>query len=407
MEQEGPSFWADIKKYEETLEKDPNSYCFAPLSELYRKLGMIDDAITIARRGCEMHPEYVGGYIALGRGYYEKGMNTEAREALEKVVRVTPDNLLAQRILSKIYMDSGNASSAEGALNAILAQNPEDTESRMLLDSLIRTSTLTSQPIAEPDMEEDRRGDMEIPSLSNDLSSCDDLDDIIDLEGCEIIEDLELEHEETSTGKVLSAITIDSELIENEQEADLHGGREPEAKDPLTTVTLAELYVAQGYPKKALQIFRELLETDPENIDLKNRILALKKEIDQDEDSARGWSKETDFPSEESVEPGMERPGDFSIVDPLIYPQEFPPRETMSEPVSTGIDVNRADTLSPEFTPEECKVIPFTELVAHGETATILTDGEIMAGIDNRPIVSDEHIVRTLEIWLENIKRRR
>src|SRR5512136_1929568 len=100
MEQESPSFWADIKKYEETLKKDPKSYCFAPLSELYRKLGMVDDAITVAKRGCELHPDYVGGYMALGRGYFEKGMNAEARAALEKVVRVTPDNLLAQRILS-------------------------------------------------------------------------------------------------------------------------------------------------------------------------------------------------------------------------------------------------------------------------------------------------------------------
>src|SRR5512136_692339 len=112
MEQEGPSFWAEIKKYEDTLERDPNSYCFAPLSELYRKLGMVDDAIIVAKRGCDIHPEYVGGYMALGRAYLEKGMHPESREALEKVIRVTPDNLLAQRLLSKIYMDTGEAAAA-------------------------------------------------------------------------------------------------------------------------------------------------------------------------------------------------------------------------------------------------------------------------------------------------------
>ena len=32
MAQEDPSFWTDIKKYEDTLERDPNSYCFAPPS---------------------------------------------------------------------------------------------------------------------------------------------------------------------------------------------------------------------------------------------------------------------------------------------------------------------------------------------------------------------------------------
>jgi len=120
MEQEGPSFWAEIKKYEDTLERDPNSYCFAPLSELYRKLGMVDDAIIVAKRGCDIHPEYVGGYMALGRAYLEKGMNAESREALEKVIRVTPDNLLAQRILSKIYIDAGEVVAAEKSLIIIL-----------------------------------------------------------------------------------------------------------------------------------------------------------------------------------------------------------------------------------------------------------------------------------------------
>ena len=128
MEQEGPSFWADIKKFEDTLEKDPNSHCFAPLSELYRKVGMVDDAINIAKRGCELHPEYVGGYMALGRAFFEKGMNAECRQALEKVVRVTPDNLLAQKILGQIYIDAGDVAAAEKSLKTILAQNPDDTE---------------------------------------------------------------------------------------------------------------------------------------------------------------------------------------------------------------------------------------------------------------------------------------
>src|SRR5512146_1447483 len=104
MELESSSFWSDIKKYEDTLAKDPQSYCFAPLSELYRKLGLLDDALNVAKRGCELHPDYVGGFMALGRAYYEKGMKAESRAALESVVRGTPENLLAQRILSQLYI---------------------------------------------------------------------------------------------------------------------------------------------------------------------------------------------------------------------------------------------------------------------------------------------------------------
>ena len=134
MEQEGPSFWLDIKKYEDTLARDPNSYCFAPLSELYRKLGLLDDAINVAKRGCEIHPDYVGGHMALGRALFEKGMKEESRMALEKVIRVTPDNLLAQRVLSQIYIDAGNTVAAEKSLKVILSQNPDDLESKILLE---------------------------------------------------------------------------------------------------------------------------------------------------------------------------------------------------------------------------------------------------------------------------------
>ena len=72
MEQDTTSFWTDIKKYEDILASDQNSYCFAPLADLYRKLGLLDDAIAIARRGHDRHPEFVSGCLVLGRAYFDK-----------------------------------------------------------------------------------------------------------------------------------------------------------------------------------------------------------------------------------------------------------------------------------------------------------------------------------------------
>lgn len=276
MENESTSFWADIKKYEDTLAKDPQSYCFAPLAELYRKLGLVDDAINVAKRGCEIHPEYVGGYLALGRACFDKGLKTEARTAFERVVRVTPDNLLAQKLLSQIYIEDGNAAAAMNALRVILSLNPGDLESQVMLDSLTRTSESVAEPaqeLATMSVEEELRvgaADVAVEPVADEAL----------LEDAEIIEELteeELAEEEPPATVPYTVLAV------SEQPEAVH----EEAKDPLTTVTLAELYVSQGFLKRALTIYRELVEADPDNLELKQRMVDLKRSIDRDESIAR------------------------------------------------------------------------------------------------------------------------
>ena len=46
----------------------------------------------------------------------------------------------------------------------------------------------------------------------------------------------------------------------------------------IETVTLADLYFAQGNYEKALSILNKLLESDPENVELIRKIEEIKKE---------------------------------------------------------------------------------------------------------------------------------
>jgi tetratricopeptide (TPR) repeat protein len=407
MEQEGPSFWTDIKKFEDTLERDPNSYCFAPLSELYRKLGMVDDAITIAKRGCEIHPEYVGGHMALGRAYFEKGMNPEAKEALGKVVRVTPDNLLAQRILSKIYLDEGDTASAEESLKAILTHNPEDSESRMLLESLLRTSPSVSQPIPVSEEKGFEKCDEENIGPKDDISSWEVIEEFIDLEGCEIVEEITCEQSQELTVDEDAAFEFDYSLNGEEETGEPISDREPEEKGPLTTVTLAELYISQGYPEMALKIFRELLDSDPENIELKNRIQTLMQEIDKDEEPAQEHSLGRDFGGKEYDEPLAERPTDFSTRQLLIDPNEAQEKGIESATDVSGFEVGGVDILAPDVAEEESAGIPVYENSPQAEAETRLPEDEDLQMGESLTSVSDENVIRNLEILLENIKRRR
>lgn len=284
MENDETSFWADIKKYEDTLAREPGSFCFAPLAELYRKQGLLDEAIAVAQRGCEAHPDYVGGHMALGRAYYEKGMKDESRGALEKVVGMTPDNLLAQKLLSHLYLEQGDTTAAARALRLILSQSPDDAESRALLDSLKDFAPAAAHQALAVAGEGAGEEEEFFPEFA--IEDADPLtEDGIDLEDAEIIEELTDED-----------LLAEDEFIVSPAEKDdaARGG-----KNPLSTVTLAELYVSQGFTKRALTIYRELLETDPDNAELKKRLYQLKEAIDEDAANARhsllaGEVKETE-----------------------------------------------------------------------------------------------------------------
>jgi len=255
MEKESTSFWTDIKKYEDNLTKDPNSYCFAPLSELYRKLGLLEDAVVVAKKGIEVHPLYIGGYMALGRALYEMGSRDEAKAALEKVVLATPENLLAQRILSQIYQEDGNLAAAERALQILITFNPEDTESSIALEVLQRSMHRSA---ASSDLfEKSSENTTGVPCPAEEISlsvskSPVELPDFIDPEDA---------HDQSWSA--------DDSFSFDEAPGTETG------IFPLPTVTLAELYEVQGFLEKALRVYQDLLEKDPGSCLLRERASAL------------------------------------------------------------------------------------------------------------------------------------
>src|SRR3954468_23950919 len=92
-----PQIYEYLKKYQE----DPTSRIFAPLAEAYRKAGLVDEAIEIAREGLRVHPHFVGGRVALARALFDKEKYEEVATELSAVVQDAPDNLIAQRLLGE------------------------------------------------------------------------------------------------------------------------------------------------------------------------------------------------------------------------------------------------------------------------------------------------------------------
>jgi tetratricopeptide (TPR) repeat protein len=86
---------------------DPASIAFAALAEEYRRGGQFEESIATCLAGLQRHPAYLSARVTLGRSLLELGRYDEAREQLEHVLRVAPENLAAIRGLAEIHHRRG------------------------------------------------------------------------------------------------------------------------------------------------------------------------------------------------------------------------------------------------------------------------------------------------------------
>lgn len=59
----------------------------------------------------------------------------------------------------------------------------------------------------------------------------------------------------------------------------------PGPDDPIATPTIAAIYMRQGLPRRALQVYRDLLRGDPANEELRRRAQELEEAIRAEEES--------------------------------------------------------------------------------------------------------------------------
>ena len=127
-----PVIYQYLKKYQE----DPTSRVFAPLAEAYRKAGLVDEAIDIAREGLRVHPGFVGGRVALARALFDKREYQHVIDELSLIVRDVPDNLIAQKLLAESNLMLGRVPEALGAYKMLLYFSPNDPEAMQMVSEL-------------------------------------------------------------------------------------------------------------------------------------------------------------------------------------------------------------------------------------------------------------------------------
>jgi tetratricopeptide (TPR) repeat protein len=108
------------------LDKDPGSRLFAQLAEELRKEGRHEEAIGVARKGLEKNPNYPSARLTLARSLLDSGRPGEARPELEQIVKASPDNILASRLLGDALQDLGEYPQALAQFEKTLRLSPGD-----------------------------------------------------------------------------------------------------------------------------------------------------------------------------------------------------------------------------------------------------------------------------------------
>ncbi len=132
MARENAQIFDFLKKFQE----NPKSRIFAPLAEAYRKAGMVDEAIEIAREGLQVHPHFVGGKVALARALFDKQQYESVVDELAEAVRDVPDNIVAQRLLGDSCIMLGRVAEALDAYKMLLFFSPHDQEVALIVKEL-------------------------------------------------------------------------------------------------------------------------------------------------------------------------------------------------------------------------------------------------------------------------------
>jgi tetratricopeptide (TPR) repeat protein len=146
---------------------DPSSRVFLQLAEEYRHLGRVQDALQVLDAGLKEHPGYLSALVAKGRCLLELGDAGAARGVLERVVQQDATQMVANKLLVRAYLETGEPERAGQRLDLYSLLNdsdPEIAELRQRVVAMSRPPRAPDGPRPEEPAERSRMDPTETPS---------------------------------------------------------------------------------------------------------------------------------------------------------------------------------------------------------------------------------------------------
>jgi tetratricopeptide (TPR) repeat protein len=312
-------------KYQAEYEKNPKSRVFAPLAEMYRKIGMADKAMEILARGIKFHPSYVLGYLGMASCYYDIQQFSLAYSTLKPFIEHNRDNLRLQRLFADSCVALGKKEEALDTYKYLLFILPKDKEVAELVTKIEEELHNLYKPIHRPitipesNILNERLDEEEVHSPQSKIIDLDSwvqlpLNDKAPIKTDRLsVDPLDWEMQKTKTvfenipeevkpeERKFSVVLDLSSVSENvppskeatnteiklektEQVQQVVGPTNKRAA-PIITHTLVDLYIGQGHIEKALELLEKILLLNPNDIKTHDKIIEINQLLQDTIDS--------------------------------------------------------------------------------------------------------------------------
>lgn len=301
-----------LAKYFNMYKKNPRSRVFAPLAESFRKLGMLDDAYKILKEGIRQHPTYTLGYIVLAHCYYDEQKYELTYNTLRPIIAQNADNISLQKIFAQACIHLGHLEEALDTFKYLLFMSPRDKYfadqvKKLEDDLLVGHKKLTlDQLIKAPDIQEVKT----TPTIDDDwvqvnftgVENQPEEKPLISSKDSPSSSDDEWVMNRTAG--VDHPILKEAEIPKRSLEDDFYADEFEEEGDidevnasslssdtPIVSHTLIDLYCAQHYYDKAIELLEKILELNPDDLPSRQKLVSV-KELKMKNSSSGGVSIE-------------------------------------------------------------------------------------------------------------------
>lgn len=135
-----------IERYERMYRQDPRSQVFALLADAYRKIGKLEQALSVVKEGLKYHPQMASAHLVLGRIYLDSREVQKSLGPLQEATKLAPENILAHQYLAEAYLKLKRPKDALNAYKLIMLINPSDT---LAATAIKKLESLTADEYAE------------------------------------------------------------------------------------------------------------------------------------------------------------------------------------------------------------------------------------------------------------------
>jgi len=191
-------------------------------------IGNIEGAVTMFKRYVERYPQDPVGYYELARLEVDRKNLTDALILAKKASDLDPDNIWYMLFLSELYQSSSQYAEAIELMERIIRKNPENLDYYYQLASLYLAVNKYSEAINVYNLIEEKAGISEEISIQKEKI---------------YIYLVDLPKAEAELKKLINAFPGESRYYS----------------------ILAEFYMSNNQPDKAIEIYKKIAEVDPDN----------------------------------------------------------------------------------------------------------------------------------------------